>query len=65
MAGVDLNDPEARFDLDDLGRPVVGPAGEHGGLATCPGECRHDLADVDGHAAAVAGTRLDQRRGVQ
>ncbi len=60
-AGIDLYDPEARFDLDDLGGPVIGTAGEHGGLSARPGEGTHDLTNVDGHPATVPGAGLDQR----
>ena len=63
--GLDVHDPEAGLDLDDLGAGVV-PApdedvGGHAGL----GQRRHELADVDVHAAAVALPGLGERRRVQ
>ena len=59
--GVDVDDPEPRLDVDDVGRVEVGAAGEHVGLHARLGEGRHELPHVDVHAAAVALAGLGER----
>ena len=63
--GLDVDHPEPRLHLDDLGAGLVATAGEDVGAHAGLGQRRHQLADVDVHAPAVALPGLGERRGVQ
>ena len=64
-AGVDVDDPEAGFDLDDVGQLVAPPPDVHPGGHAGLGEGGDQLTHVDVHAAGVADARLGERRRVQ
>ena len=63
--GLDVHHAVPWLDDDLIGETgPVGPS-EGGGLDACLGERRAQFADVHIHAAAVTGTRLQQRGGVE
>ena len=63
--GVDVDDPEAGLDVDDVGQVVAPAAHVHRAGDAGLGQRRHELAHVDVHAPAVARAGLGQRGRVQ
>ena len=60
-----VHDPEPGLDVDHVGQVVGPPAGVHVAGHAGLGQGRHQLADVDVHAATVARARLGEGRRVQ
>ena len=64
-AGVDVVDPEAGLDRDHARQALPPGPGVDVAVDAGPGQGAAQLADVDVHAATVAGAGLGQRRRVE